>query len=91
MCANPVPYFISLPLNEAVQTFPIITLLNFVVKFSKKINLVFSNLQILMTVSTALVKTVVLVWMASPISRVTALRGILGVIAKQVCSFEEKN
>ena len=44
-----------------------------------------------MTVSTTLVKTVVLVWMASTISRVTALRGILGVIAKQVRSFEAKN
>ena len=41
--------------------------------------------------STTLVKTVVLVWMASTISRVTALRGILGVIAKQVRSFEAKN
>ena len=37
-----------------------------------------------MTVSTTLVKTVVLVWMASTTSRVTALRGILGVTARQV-------
>ena len=43
-----------------------------------------------MTVSTTPVKTVVLVWMASTISRVTAFRGILGVNARQVCRFEAK-
>ena len=36
-----------------------------------------------MTVSTTLVKTVVLVLMASTTSRVTALKGILGVIPRQ--------
>ena len=40
-----------------------------------------------MTVSTTLVKTVVLVWMASTTSRVTALRGILGATARQVFRF----
>ena len=37
-----------------------------------------------MTVSTTLVKTVVLVWMASTTSRVTALKGILGVTPRQL-------
>ena len=49
-----------------------------------------SNLQTLLTVQITLVKTVVLVWMASTISRVTALKGILEVIARQVCRFEGK-
>ena len=43
-----------------------------------------------MTVYITLVKTVVLVWMASTISRVTALKDILGVIARQVCRFKGK-
>ena len=43
-----------------------------------------------MTVEITLVKTVVLVWMASTILRVIALRGILGVTARQVCRFEAK-
>ena len=54
------------------------------------INWVILNLQTLMTVKITLVKTVALAWMASTISRVTALKGILGVIARQVCSFEAK-
>lgn len=43
-----------------------------------------------MTVSVTLVKTVVLVWMGSTHSRVTAQRGTLGVSARQVCRFEAK-
>ena len=62
----------------------------FVVQFCKKINLVVFPLQTLMTVSITPVKTVVLVWMASTTSRVTALRGILGVTARQVYRFEAK-
>ena len=49
-----------------------------------------SNLQTLMTVQITLVKTVVLVRMASTILRVTALKGILEVFARQVCCFEGK-
>ena len=62
----------------------------FVVQFCKKINLVVLPLQTLMTVSITPVKTVVLVWMASTTSRVTALRGILGVTARRVYRFEAK-
>ena len=43
-----------------------------------------------MSMSITLVITVVLVWMVSSTSRVTALWGILGVTARQECCFEAK-
>ena len=86
--SNFLLYIISLLFIVADQTAAYVSLL-LAVQFCHKINLTCSTLQTLMNVSITLVKTVVLAWMASTHSRVTASRDTLGVSARRVCRFEE--